>query len=148
MKMWLVYVVGAVAAWGLYGPALHVGQQEVGRLRALLCVGAAYFLLAVLVPVVMLLASGEPFKMSARGAGYATFAGALGALGAIAIILSFQAGGKPLVVMPLVFAGAPIVNVLVSMALHPPHAAPNPMLYVGFVLASVGAGLVLYFKPA
>ena len=36
--------------------------------------------------------------------------------------------------MPLVFGGAPIVNVLVSMVIHPPKAAINPMLYVGFLL--------------
>jgi len=49
--------------------------------------------------------------------------------------------------MPLVFGGAPLVNVLVTMVIHPPKAAINPMLYVGFLLASVGAGMVLYFRP-
>jgi hypothetical protein len=49
--------------------------------------------------------------------------------------------------MPLVFAGAPIVNVLLAMAIHPPKSAINPMLYAGFVLASIGAGMVLYFRP-
>ena len=33
--------------------------------------------------------------------------------------------------MPLVFGGAPLVNVLVSMAMHPPKTPPNPLLYVG-----------------
>jgi hypothetical protein len=50
--------------------------------------------------------------------------------------------------MPLVFGGAPIVNVLVSMVIHPPKSAISPMLFVGFVLASVGAGMVLYYRPA
>jgi hypothetical protein len=50
--------------------------------------------------------------------------------------------------MPLVFGGAPLINVLVSMAMHPPKAAPNPLLYVGYLLAALGAGLVLYYKPA
>ena len=49
--------------------------------------------------------------------------------------------------MPLVFAGAPLVNVLYTMYLHPPKSAVNPLLYVGFLLAAVGAGMVLYFKP-
>ena len=49
--------------------------------------------------------------------------------------------------MPLVFGGAPIVNVLVSVAINPPKDAINPLLYVGFLLASVGGGLVLYFRP-
>jgi hypothetical protein len=40
------------------------------------------------------------------------------------------------------------VNVLLSMVMHPPKTAPSPLLYLGFVLASVGAGMVLYFRPA
>ena len=50
--------------------------------------------------------------------------------------------------MPLVFGGAPIVNVLLTMALHPPKAAINPLLYLGFAFASIGAGMVLYFRPS
>jgi hypothetical protein len=50
--------------------------------------------------------------------------------------------------MPLVFAGAPLVNVLYSMWLHPPKTSPNPLLYLGFVLAAGGGALVLYFKPS
>jgi len=33
------------------------------------------------------------------------------------------------------------------MVIHPPKAALNPMLFVGFLLASIGAGMVLYFRP-
>lgn len=77
----------------------------------------------------------------------ATAAGALGAFGAVCIIYAFRTGGLPHYVMPLVFGGAPLVNVLVTMILHPPAHAPNPLLYVGFVLAAAGAGMVLYFRP-
>jgi hypothetical protein len=31
--------------------------------------------------------------------------------------------------------------------MNPPKASINPMLYLGFVLASLGAGMVLYFRP-
>ena len=78
----------------------------------------------------------------------ATTAGALGAAGAACIIWAFKSGGLPVYVMPLVFGGAPIVNVLISMTIHPPKAGINPMLYVGFLLASAGAAMVLYFRPA
>jgi len=50
-------------------------------------------------------------------------------------------------VMPLVFGGAPVVNVLFSMYLHPPKVAPNPLLWLGMALVAIGASLVLYFKP-
>ena len=49
---------------------------------------------------------------------------------------AFKTGGLPVYVMPLVSAGAPLVNVLVTMAIHPPKAAINPMcLSVGFLPA-------------
>jgi len=147
--VWIIFALGAALSWGLYGPVLHRGQVLLGSpLRALLCVGFAYFLIGVLVPVVSLWSQGNllgGFNM--KGSLAAMGGGALGALGAVCIILAFKSGGLPTYVMPLVFAGAPLVNVLFSMWLHPPKESPNPLLYVGFVLASIGAGLVLYFKP-
>ena len=145
---WVLFVLGAVLSWGAYGVLLYLGQVQLGNpLKALLCVGVAYFLIGVLVPVASLSAQGELSGFSTGGLVTATVAGALGALGAACIIWAFRAGGLPLYVMPLVFGGAPIVNVLVSMAIHPPKQALNPLLFVGFVLASVGAGMVLYYRP-
>ena len=146
---WIVFVLGAVLSWGMYGPALHKGQVQLGNpLRALLCVGLAYFLIGVLVPVVALSSGGGLKGFNAGGTMAALLGGALGALGDVCIIWSFRTGGVPTYVMPLVFGGAPVVNVLVSMWLHPPKTAPNPLLYVGFAMAVAGAGMVLYFKPA
>jgi hypothetical protein len=145
---WIYFVIGAVLSWGLYGPSLHRGQVALGNpLRALLCVGIAYFLIGVLVPVAALSAQGELKGFSAGGTTTAVWAGTLGALGAVCIIWAFRAGGSPLYVMPLVFAGAPVVNVLYTMWQHPPKTAPSPMLYVGFLLAALGAYLVLHYKP-
>ena len=145
---WVIFVAGAVVSWGAYGAFLYLGQTQLGSpLKALLCVGIAYFLIGVIVPVVSLSAQGNLSGFNTTGLITATIAGALGALGAACIIWSFRFGGLPIYVMPLVFGGAPIVNVLVSMVIHPPKAAINPLLYVGFALASVGAGLVLYYRP-
>jgi uncharacterized membrane protein len=145
---WIAFALGAALSWGFYGPVLHKGQVQLGNpLRALLCVGVAYFLVGVLVPVLALGSQGGLKGFTTGGSAWATFAGALGALGAVCIILAFRAGGRPAYVMPLVFGLAPLVNVLYSMYAHPPKTAPNPLLYVGFLLASIGAGLVLYFKP-
>jgi hypothetical protein len=146
---WTIFVLGAVLSWGVYGVMLHQGQTTLGNpLKALLCVGVAYFLVGVIVPVAALSAQGNLSGFNTSGVTTATLAGILGAVGAVCIIYSFRTGGIPLYVMPLVFGGAPIVNVLYSMILHPPKAAPSPMLYLGFLLASVGAGMVLYFRPA
>ncbi len=146
---WMLFVAGAVVSWGVYGAMLHQGQQALANpMKALLCVGVAYFLVGVIVPVVSLSSQGNLAGFNATGVRLATIAGILGAAGAACIIFSFRAGGVPFIVMPLVFGGAPIVNVLYSVVVHPPKAAPNPMIYLGFLLASIGAGMVLYFRPS
>jgi hypothetical protein len=146
--MWIVFVVGAVLSWGAYGALLHQGQVQLGNpLKALLCVGIAYFLIGIIVPVVTLSSQGGLSNFATNGFISATVAGALGAIGAVCIIWAFRTGGLPVYVMPLVFGGAPIINVAVASLLHPPKSAINPMLFVGFVLVSIGAGMVLYFRP-
>ena len=146
--LWIVFAVGAALCWGLYGPVLHQGQVDLKNpMRALLCVGVAYFLVGVIVPVISLSSQGQLGGFTTKGSLLAGAGGALGAVGAVCIIYAFRSGGIPTYVMPLVFAGAPIVNALFSMLLHPPKQAPNPLIYVGMLLAATGAGMVLYFKP-
>ncbi|MGO4882288.1 MAG: hypothetical protein ACLP59_15865 [Bryobacteraceae bacterium] len=148
-KMWIVFVIGAVLSWGAYGVALHKGQTQLGNpLKALLCVGFAYFLIGVIVPVAGLSSQGGLSGFNAGGTVWSTIGGALGAIGAVCIIWAFKTGGLPVYVMPLVFGGAPLVNVVVAMAVHPPKSAPNPLLYLGFLLAALGGGIVLYYKPS
>ncbi len=49
---WLAFVAVSIVCWGLYGPVLHSGQVALGvsPMRALLCVGLAYFLIGILIP--------------------------------------------------------------------------------------------------
>jgi hypothetical protein len=145
---WIYLAFGAALSWGFYGAMLHRGQVSLGNpMKALLCVGVAYFLIGVLWPVGSLASQGNLRAFNTVGASTATMAGALGALGAVCIIYAFRSGGSPAIVMPIVFGCAPLINVLVTMAIHPPAHAPNPLLYLGYVLASIGVGMVLYFRP-
>lgn len=145
---WIYLAFGAALSWGFYGAMLHRGQVSLGNpMKALLCVGVAYFLLGVLWPVGSLATQGNLRGFNALGTTTATVAGALGALGAVCIIYAFRSGGSPAIVMPIVFGVAPLINVLVTMAIHPPAHAPSPLLYVGYILASLGVGMVLYFRP-
>lgn len=146
---WVVFALGAALSWGVYGVSLHQGQMLLkSPLRALLCVGVAYFLIGVLVPVAALASQGQLNNFDTKGTVMATVAGALGAVGAVCIIWAFRNGGLPNYVMPLVFGGAPLVNVALSMMVHPPKESPNPLLWIGYALASTGVYLVLRFKPA
>ena len=147
--IWVLFAIGAALSWGVYGAMLHRGQMRLGNpMRALLCVGLAYFLIGVLAPAFTLMSQGALNGFNREGTTWATVAGALGAIGALFIIMAFKSGGLPTYVMPLVFGGAPLINVLVSMWLHPPKTAPSPLLFLGFLMVAGGAGLVLRFRPA
>src|SRR5258708_6753437 len=114
-RMWVLFVAGAGLSWGAYGVLLHQGGVQLGNpLKALLGVGVAYFLVGVLVRVGALWAQGGLSNFNSTGLVTATVAGALGAIGAACIIYAFKSGGLPVYVMPLVFGGAPIVNVFLS----------------------------------
>src|SRR4029434_10292273 len=66
--LWIIFALGAALSWGLYGPALHRGQVALGSpMRALLCVGVAYFLIGVLVPLAMLSYQGGLQGFTAKG---------------------------------------------------------------------------------
>lgn len=147
---WVLFAIGAGLCWGFYGVASHTGQVKLGGsgMKALLFVGLAYFLIGVLVPLFVLGSQGQINHFNKDGVIWATICGILGALGAVCIIYAFKNGGSPAYVMPIVFGGAPLVNVLVSMLMHPPKTTPNPLLWLGYAMVSAGAGMVLYFKPA
>jgi hypothetical protein len=152
---WLAFAILTVVSWGVYGVFLHNGQMQMGdpvygRYKAFLFVGLAYFLTAVLAPLLLLWSSGADWKYPAGGMIWSLVAGIVGAIGAFGVLLAFGAGGRPAVVMAIVFSGAPVVNAIVSMISHPPAGglgAVKPGFWLGMVFAAVGGCLVSIFKP-
>ncbi len=153
---WLVFSLLTVGCWGLYGAFLHSGQTGMhdpvnGRYKAFLCVGVAYFLTAVLAPLAVLWLRGASWSFTSGGVGWSLLAGIVGAVGAFGVLLAFGAKGAPAVVMSIVFAGAPVLNALYALALHPPAGGwqklPWPFV-LGIALAAMGGCLVTLYKPA
>jgi uncharacterized membrane protein YeaQ/YmgE (transglycosylase-associated protein family) len=162
---WLLFAFLTVASWGVYGVLLHKGQlgmQDMvnGRYKAFLFVGIAYFLVAVLAPLVMLRLSGKEgatnfLAYPTTGWVWSLIAGVVGAVGAFGVLLAFGAAPQPKaayvpVVMSIIFCGAPIVNAFVSMMEHPPTgglAAVKWQFWVGIVIAAVGGSMVALYKP-
>ena len=152
---WLVYALMTVGAWGLYGLLLHTGQMGMGdpvngRYKAFLFVGIAYFVTAVLAPIVVLLINGASWSFPMKGAAWSLIAGVAGAVGAFCVLLAFGAKGTPAVVMSIIFAGAPVVNAVVAMALHPPAGGLWSIRWqfvAGILLAALGGCLVTLYKP-
>ena len=153
---WLVFALMTVVSWGLYGAFLHTGQMGMadpvnGRYKAFLFVGLAYFLTAVLAPLLVLKLQGAVWTFPVKGALWSLLAGTVGAAGAFCVLLAFGAKGTPPVVMSIVFGGAPIVNALYSLVLHPPQGGWSAIrwpFYVGLLLAALGGCLVTLYKPA
>jgi hypothetical protein len=151
--MVLPFVAMTFLSWGLYGPVLHEGQYEMGAggrpssLRPFICVGVAYFLIAVVVPLAALWAKGESGKWTIRGAFWSFAAGAAGAVGALGIILAFKFRGSPVFVMPLVFGLAPVVNTFVTMWMTKTFKQASTLFFAGVILVAVGAAGVMFFKP-
>ncbi len=153
---WLAFSMMTVVSWGLYGVFLHTGQTAMadpvnGRYKAFLFVGLAYFLTAVLAPLLVLKVQNATFSFPRRGILWSLLAGAVGAIGAFCVLLAFGAKGTPNVVMSIVFAGAPIVNALYALLLHPPAGGWGNVKWqfvVGLLLAALGGGMVTLYKPA
>jgi hypothetical protein len=128
-----------------------MGDPANGRMKAFLFVGIAYFLAAVLAPLIILMSNGADWNYPAKGMWWSLIAGIAGAIGALGVLLAFGAKGNPAVVMTIVFSGAPVVNAIVSLMTHPPAGgwgAIKAPFWIGMVLAVTGGALVTKFKPA
>ena len=132
------------------GPeAAHAG------LKAFLFVCIAYALIGLAALAVLKL-RGTNWSFSNGGITWSLIAGGAGAIGAFTLVLALGAaaqiykGAAAAAVMPIVFAGAPIVNTVVAMSVHPPEGGfkslPLPFV-LGCVLAATGAFMVAKFAP-
>ena len=149
---WGPFVALTVMMWGTYGVLLHAGQGAMadpvnGRYKAFLFVGIAYLLTAVLAPAALLWLRGADWAMTPGGVGWSLAAGTVGAVGAFSVLLAFGAKGSPAVVMSLVFAGAPLINAVVTLTLHKQWTEVRWPFLIGIVLAAVGAFLIVAYKP-
>ena len=160
MSKWFIilsFVAGAALSWGVYVPIVHEASIRLGsNLRAFLFVGVAYFLVAVLIPVVIIFGlhadpteKAEP-NWQPGAVTWGVAAGIAGATGALCVIFAVNTAGPgaALYVAPLVFAGAPIVNTIATMTVfHPVKTMPDWRFFLGLAMAAGGMALVTLFKP-
>jgi hypothetical protein len=159
--MWVVYAAAAGLCWGTYVPFVQQGIRGLqSPYGSFLCVGVAYFLIAVLFPLGLFFSNVEKQpSWNATGIVFATLAGTAGALGALCVIFANGATrGQPeyrLYIAPVIFALAPALNTIISLLWHPSPSgvfhfgwehSPGWKFYVGILLTGLGAALVLYAK--
>jgi len=131
---WIVFALLTVLSWGVYGVLLHKGRGLMpmgaetphASLKAFLFVCIAYALIGI-AAASMLKLRGSDWSFTGSGITWSLIAGTAGALGAFTLVLALGAaspiykGAAAAAVMPIVFAGAPIVNTIVAMTIHPPE---------------------------
>lgn len=163
--MVIVCTLATAVCWGTYGPLLQWGHNAMGsgRLRPFICVGVAYFIIAIIGPILVMtltgmesqggLASGWTNKTGGGFSGifWSLIGGTAGALGALGVILALNFGGQPGYVMPVVFGCAPIVNTAFTMyftgAYKEIGGVRGGLYFAGLILVAVGAVVVLMFSP-
>lgn len=161
---WIYFALLTVISWGVYGVILHKarGYMPMGPetphagLKAFLFVCVAYALIGV-ASAALLKVRGSNWSFTGDGIRWSLIAGAAGAVGAFTLVLALGAaapiykGAAAAAVMPIVFGGAPVINTLTAMLLHPPNgglkAIPLPFV-LGCVLAAVGAFMVAKYAPS
>jgi len=139
----------AVLSWGAYGPVLHKGQMKMGgsRLRPFLCVGIAYFFIAVAIPLLVLPLLESSGQWNSSGMAWSLAGGAAGAIGALGIIYAFNFGGKPIFVMPLIFGMAPVMNTFTTLTENASWGRIEPSFIIALLITIGGAVTVLIFAP-
>lgn len=177
---WWGYVIGAGLAWGTYVPIVFFGGQMLtgdlrtaplgGRLASILCVGIAYFVLAVVIPLALMMTRSDA-KPDWKPVGliFSGLAGVAGAVGAICVIFASKAATDAaklegltgsdiakyrMYIAPMIFCLAPIINTLLSTVWHPNKDGwanfhleiPSWKMWLGIGFTAVGTFLVLFSK--
>ncbi len=89
----------------------------------------------------------DPGELNITGVVWSLLAGAAGAIGALGIIYAFNFGGKPVLVMPLVFGGAPVINTLTSTIANQTMGQLSYLFGISLFLVIAGAVTVLTTAP-
>jgi hypothetical protein len=163
---WWMYAMMTMFFWGVYGVIIHIGRGHMpmgpeaahAGIKTFIWVGLAYLVVAVVGASIVLKARGSNFSMTTLGSVWSFVAGSAGALGALTLVLALGAAAitmksaAPSAVMPIVFGGAPIVNAIAAMIVHPPEgglkaALPVPFV-IGILLAATGGFMVAKFAPS
>lgn len=142
-------ILMAVTCWGSYGPVLHKGQMKMGgsRLRPFLCVGIAYFIIAVAFPLAAIPVFSSDGQWHGTGMVWSLAGGAAGAFGALGIVYAFNFGGKPIYVMPLIFGLAPVMNTITSLTETASWGRIGPAFIAALLVTILGAVTVLVYAP-
>ncbi|MEO0413985.1 MAG: EamA family transporter [Verrucomicrobiota bacterium] len=148
----LAWVAGVWLAWGKYGVAVHSSIFAFGKsgIRSMISISLAYVVLALGGGLIAYFMGIEPkATFTKEGSTLGIIAGLITTAGAWGIVFGNRyVKGGPSIVMPLVFAGAPVVNSFFAMWWQKlPWSEVSLLFWLGLVVVAFGGYLVLTNKP-
>lgn len=152
MNWWFLPAVMLVwVFWGKYGVQVHTaidGFKKSG-MRAMIALSTAYVIVAAIAIGFVLLGLDTRASFSGEGFTRGLVAGLITTVGAWGIVFGNRyVKGGPSIVMPLVFAGAPVVNSFYVMgASGAAWASVDVRFWLGIAVIILGGYLVLSNKP-
>src|SRR5262249_19812671 len=147
----VIYAALTGLFWGTYGPVLAESRAYLkSPFKPYVAIGIAYLVWGIGGGLIGMWYKQDEFSIASFTGGgglWGLAAGTLGAWGALTLTLAMFSGGKPYVVMPIVFGGAVTVSALVSVWKESEHATVNPLLWVGIAGIVICAAVVAYCTP-
>ncbi len=136
MERWLVYALGALFLWGLWGVVLKLAERS---LNGWFNVYVASNIAVVIGVAIVAVAYRNSLTLPPRGALTALMAGVLGTLGYAFLVFSLEAGGPAAIVIPLT-ALYPVITAILAVFILGERLTPTQ--YLGVVLAVVAVILI------
>ncbi|HZB46961.1 MAG TPA: DMT family transporter [Pyrinomonadaceae bacterium] len=128
--LWFVLALLVFFAWGVQAWALKFANETMKA-------ESIFFYMMVsgllLIPVALLLTDfGQQINWGPRGPYLAAVIQSLNSVGALCLVYAFRYG-KAIIVSPLTNAVAPVITIIISLAIY--SVVPHPLVMAGMVLA-------------
>lgn len=141
--LWFVLAMMVFLAWGLQGFVLKVATGDTRAESIFFYMMASALLLA---PVALLMTDfSQPINWGLRGPYLAAAIQTLNSVGALFLVYAFRYG-KAIIVSPMTNAVAPVITVLISLAIY--SVVPHTVTVVGIVLAVAAAFMMAMEEEA
>jgi drug/metabolite transporter (DMT)-like permease len=140
-NLWIVLSLAVFLAWGAQAYIIKLANRTMKA-------ESIFFYMALtailLIPVAVWMTDfSRPVNWGLRGPWLAAAIQILNAVGALFLVYAFR-HGKAIVVSPLTNAGAPVITIILSLALY--RVIPHPVVAAGMALA-VLAAFVISIEP-
>jgi len=135
--LWLVLAIGVFLAWGLQAYVIKFAN------RSMSAESVFFYMMAtgvVLIPVAVAMTDfSQPINWGLKGPWLAALIQVLNAIGALCLVFAFRYG-KAIIVSPMTNALAPVLTVLISLAIY--AVIPHSVTIAGMVMAIAAAFLM------